>query len=425
MIDTISTCRGCGSQDLTEVLDLGIQPLSRFPSSGDDPVLKAPLVLLICRYCSLVQLAHTVSPDELYREYYYRSGATSTMRRQLKGILRKTLEFVRLLPADCVLDIGCNDGTLLGLYQDDDIPRVIRVGFEPCSEILAEAIGSGSIDIPHPELFSAARYRESGRRARVITAISMFYDLNQPIEFLREVASCLEDDGVLAIQVNYLYDMLEKNSFDCISHEHLCYYSFTTLREMLLIAGLEVVYAERNDVNGSGILVIACRKEYAPKVPSPFSPEVLLEWEKAKDLRSELGKFSTSIRKIKGVVGSYIGYNLSLGRKLYLLGASTRGLVVVKYCGMSCKNILGASERSRQKVGRFYSDTGIRCVEEEVAREVADVLIALPWQFRDEILQREIDFLARGGRVFFPLPWPEEFSMVESQTHQLLAGRPL
>jgi len=99
--------------------------------------------------------------------------------------------------------------------------------------------------------------------------------------------------------------------------------------------------------------------------------------------------------------------------------------VVVKYCGMSCKNILGASERSRQKVGRFYSDTGIRCVEEEVAREVADVLIALPWQFRDEILQREIDFLARGGRVFFPLPWPEEFSMVESQTHQLLAGRPL
>lgn len=425
MIETISSCRGCGCKDLSEVIDLGIQPLSRFPESDDELIPAAPLVLAICDYCELVQLAHTVSGDQLYKEYYYRSGTTETMRRQLKGLLRRGLELVRLRPDDHVLDIGCNDCTLLGFYRDDDLPAVVRVGFDPCAEILAEGIETGMIEIPFPEFFTAERYRETGKKARVITAVSMFYDVDAPVEFLRDVASCLEDDGIVVLQMNYLYDMLSNNSFDCISHEHLCYYSFTSLRQLLLIAGLEPIYFERNDINGSGFMVVAVHRGRGEDFSHSFSPGAVMEWEKEHNLKEELCKFSTMIRKVKGLVNCYIGYNLALGRKLYLCGASTRGLVVVKYCGMSSKNILGASERSRSKIGRLYADTGIRCVEEEVARESADVLVALPWHFKAEILSREMAFLERGGRVFFPLPWPEEYSIVEAASSRILAGRPL
>ena len=237
---TISICRLCRAKDLVQVLSLGNQHVSDFVTAeGDSP--RSPLELVRCKQCGLVQLKHTFPRESLYRHYWYRSGISSTMRRALEDIVAKGSEIVGLRTGDIVIDIGANDGTLLRSYK---IPGLKLVGFEPAKNLVEDARKGTTLVFNDFFRYDLFQRDFPGARAKLITSIAMFYDLDDPHTFVQDVAKCLANDGVWIIQQNYLCSMLKQNGFDNIGHEHLTYYSLSTMSKLLDAHGLEVFEVE-------------------------------------------------------------------------------------------------------------------------------------------------------------------------------------
>ena len=250
-----TTCRSCASDRLESVLDLGNLYVSNFadvPDSERWP--RVPLDLLLCGNCGLAQLRHTTPPEWLYTHYWYKSGVSATMRAALTDISRRAAHFVGLHAGDSVLDIGCNDGTLLRSYDYDDVRRV---GFEPAENLACEA--AAGTDRIVPDFFSAQPV--AGEQFRVVTSIAMFYDLEDPNAFVANVASVLLEEGVWVIEMHYLPLVLECNAFDAICHEHIEYYSLSSLEPLLARHGLLVADVETNDVNGGSFRVYVVHRD--------------------------------------------------------------------------------------------------------------------------------------------------------------------
>ena len=250
-----TTCRSCASDRLESVLDLGNLYVSNFadvPDSERWP--RVPLDLLLCGNCGLAQLRHTTPPEWLYTHYWYKSGVSATMRAALTDISRRAAHFVGLHAGDSVLDIGCNDGTLLRSYDYDDVRRV---GFEPAENLACEA--AAGTDRIVPDFFSAQPV--AGEQFRVVTSIAMFYDLEDPNAFVANVASVLLEEGVWVIEMHYLPLVLECNAFDAICHEHIEYYSLRSLEPLLARHGLLVADVETNDVNGGSFRVYVVHRD--------------------------------------------------------------------------------------------------------------------------------------------------------------------
>src|SRR6267142_1293959 len=253
---TIGSCRICGAPELTTVINLGDQYIATHFVAGNVPDFldfRYPLELVRCtgpKNCGLVQLSHSLNPSVLYFDYGYRSGINQSMRDNLADITAKVENIVELRPGDIVLDIGCNDGTLLCSYQTAGLDKI---GVDPSANVLALAREKG-LDVVN-NYFSAAVYNEARprKKARVVTSIAMFYDLERPADFVRDVASILADDGVWVIELSYLPFMLEKNSYDTICHEHLEYYSLSTIEWLLDQEGLGVQRIELNGINGGSV----------------------------------------------------------------------------------------------------------------------------------------------------------------------------
>jgi NDP-4-keto-2,6-dideoxyhexose 3-C-methyltransferase len=253
-------CRACNSRRMYKIISLGNQHVSDFvTSSGDSP--RAPLNLVRCARCSLVQLGHTFPRESLYRQYWYRSGISPTMRAALEDIVSKACDIVNPSSGDIVIDIGCNDGTLLRSYQKAGLQLV---GFEPAKNLVQEARKvSKDIfnDFFNYKIFAA---QFDGSKAKIVTSIAMFYDLDDPNSFITDIVKCLDRTGIWVIQQNYLPAMLRNNGFDNIGHEHLTYYSLNTLRELLNKSGLEIFHVETNDVNGGSFRTYVCHREQFP-----------------------------------------------------------------------------------------------------------------------------------------------------------------
>jgi len=247
----ITQCRSCSSPELEEILALGEQNIVGFSERGEETV-KVPLTLTLCGDCSLLQLKHSTNPDLLWGgDYWYRSGVNETMRGELKDIARITENIVNLEDGDIVVDIGANDGTLLASYTN---PSIRRVGFDPAENIapyfmkkLKKYDFQLFVDYFRKEPF----IRHYGKKkAKIITAIAMFYDLEKPNEFLQDIKAILHPEGVFVIQQNYLKGMLEQNAFDNICHEHYEYYSLLSLEPLLERNGLEIFNVTENNING-------------------------------------------------------------------------------------------------------------------------------------------------------------------------------
>src|SRR3989344_4090730 len=246
---TVNNCRSCGSKDLLEIFSLGNQYISQFVSS-DEEGTRVPLDVILCNECALLQVRHNAPAELMWNDQYgYKSGISSTIRNDLKDIVEKVQKIRSLNEEDVMVDIGCNDGTMLGFYSNN----IKKVGFEPSSNVAKEAKAKGFLVINN--FFNAPDFKTNlpGKKARVITAISMFYDLEDPNQFIKDIVECLDNEGVLVIQQNYLGTMLENNAFDNILHEHREYYSLTSLNNLLRKYDLEVFDIEQNEINGGSI----------------------------------------------------------------------------------------------------------------------------------------------------------------------------
>ena len=397
---TRTTCRLCGSSDLFDVLSLGEQYINDFVSPERiGKGLKAPLELVMCRHCSLLQLRHTAPQELLYSRYYwYRSGVTHTMRRALRDITEQVEAMVPLRNGDVVLDIGANDGTLLASYT---VTGIHRVGCEPANN-LVDLLRENSDYVMH-DFWDYERYMElAGQwglgKAKVITAIGMFYDLEDPNRFIRDARQALTEDGIFVAQLMCLKSMLEKNDVGNICHEHLEYYSLETLKYLFETNGLEIFNIEENDVNGGSYRIHARHyKGTGISFDEKFTLEDILAFgNRVKDNRDRCVEF------IKQEVGK--------GKSVYVYGASTKGNVILQYYGLDHTLIAAASERSPEKWGKYTIGTWIPIVSEEEARRAKpDYFLVLPWAFFPEFYEREKEWRLGGGQFIVPLP---EFRVV-------------
>ena len=397
----IKSCRSCSSKKLKTVLDLGELYLSDFTRSKDRSRLKKyPLTLVLCSNCNLVQLKHTTPPEELYNQRYgYRSGINTTMREELKDIVTKSQSISKLKKGELVIDIGANDGTLLSFYKNS----ITRVGFEPVRKFAKEC--RKHADIVINDYFGVKKVKKNLRKAKIITAISMFYDLNNPNNFLKDVSSLIDDNGVFVIQQNYLVEMLKQNGFDNIVHEHLEYYSLASLEHLLINNGFRVFDVELSEINGGSIRTYICKAQAKYKDSKRLGALKSAEKDLKLDRLAVYNKFAKNVKARRREIRKYMHNELRMGRRVFVYGASTRGNTLLQYCGLDSSLIAKAVERNPEKWGKYITSVGIPIISEEKGRsENPENMLVLPWFFKEEFLKREEDYIKNGGKLIFPLP---------------------
>lgn len=397
-------CRACKADKTSTVLNLGEQMVTGFGQEKRS----APLRLMLCSNCGLVQLSHSV-PKEWFHEWYgYRSGINEEMVEALKAVADACEERLRGISGAPIVDIGCNDGTFMKFFKGRSKERV---GFDPARNLAG--LGSHNCDYLVEGVFSARSqpqiFEHLAGKSQLVTALAMFYDLEDPKEFLRDVKFVLARDGLFVIQMNYLGMMVRNCAFDNISHEHVAYYALSTLLPVIKEAGLEAFEVEQNHVNG-GSFRIYCRHA-GSSFPAPVhqgTVEQMLEEEADQKLdRPETyADFKVRVEKTCRALSRFLREAQLLGQKTAICGASTRGLVILQAAGIGADLIECASERNPDKWGKEYASTGIKCVPEEEARAGCKIFLLLPYHLRDAIMRREEKFLEGGGKFVIPLPHP-------------------
>lgn len=393
----ITHCRLCGSDKLEEVVSFEPQYIaSTFVKEQPKKQIKVPLTLLLCDECKLVQLKETVNPELLYKDYFYRSNVSDTMNRDLREVVRDACSRVKLNPYDSVLDIGCNDGLMLTMYPKS----IFKVGVDP-----AENIDRSSIPLDE-QTFIIQDYFPTkdglSEEYKIITATACFYDLDDPNAAVQEIKTLLHPDGVAIIQVSYLYDTIKDMNFYDICHEHLEYYSLETLNTLFKRNGLHIADASTNAVNGGSLRIIVEHGESI--IPADNKKELLIREEKL-----QLGnpdtyrEFTDTIQESATKVRDYIAsQNNVIG-----LGASTKGNVLLQICGISKDLLPYISERNPFKVGLRTLGSDIELISEEAARKMnPDVMFVIPWNFKNEIVAREQEYIQGGGKLLFIMPYP-------------------
>jgi SAM-dependent methyltransferase len=405
------TCRICGSSELLPIVNLGEQCLGSLFVKGEvPPFLQQPYPLQLVRCsgqdsCGLVQLKHTIAPSVLYSHYGYQSGINERMRANLLDIVTKAEQLVELKNGDTVLDIGCNDGTLLCSYQTDGLDKL---GLDPAVNIAEIAKGKGLNVINDFFSFQVYAQVRPNVKAKVVTSIAMFYDLEDPSKFVHDVASLLADDGVWIIEQSYLPFMLERNSFDTICHEHLEYYSLKQIEWMLERENLQVHKIEFNEINGGSFrLFIRSRKFGYVEQAEAIEISRVKGNEKALGLDTDAPYkvFNEASFKVCKDLKNLLVELKEAGKSVYIYGASTKGNTILQFCDIDQNLVKKAADRNPDKWGRFTLGTNIPIISEELARaENPDYFLVLPWHFFEVFKKREEAFIKRGGKFILPLP---------------------
>ena len=405
MYSEIHKCRICGNSHLVEVLDLGNQTLTGvFPKHKDQEVTRGPLRLLKCTglddCCGLLQLAHSYDLGEMYGENYgYRSGLNQSMVRHLHEKVARILEMVDLSDKPIVLDIGSNDGTTLSAYPEG---QCTRVGIDPTSAKFRQYYAADMVVIP--DFFSAKLFHETfpNRKVRVVTSFSMFYDLERPMEFVKEVAEILDEKGIWVFEQSYMPLMLERNSYDTVCHEHLEYYGLRQIYWMTSRCGLKIIDIEFNDVNGGSFSVTAARED-STYFESSLVKEILSQETAAGLDTLELYRaFAARTRASRDDLRVFVAKARSEGRRVAFLGASTKGNVLLQYCGFTADDIVGVGEVNPEKFGLFTPGTLLSIIDEKILlADEPDYLIVLPWHFKLFFLEK---YKLKKSYLVFPLP---------------------
>jgi hypothetical protein len=372
------------------------------------PMRKLPTQLVRCDVmrdengCGLLQLAHTFPPEILYANYWYRSGTNATMRNHLAEIAKSATVIVgEVTPV--VLDIGCNDGTLLSNYPDG----ATRFGVDP-SDIANSIEGDVTVlNTTFPSEQALSVLPERG--CDIVTSIAMFYDLEAPVDFATAIRDLLKPNGIWVFEMSYLPLMLLQNSFDTICHEHLEYYSLAVLETIAAQAGLRIFKVELNDCNGGSIRCYACHASQG-KFGSTEDKDFIhrlrnREFEMELDTDKPYLQFQERINRTREDLNQLLFEIRSRGERIHIYGASTKGNVLLQWYGINRIIVDCAADRNPQKVGSRTLGTDIPIVSEEQSRAAKpDYYLVLPWHFRSEFLERERSTIESGTKMIFPLP---------------------
>ena len=415
-ISYLSKCKICGNTKLKKVIKLNKQYISatfvKSNKKNDLKKIKTPLTLSLCIHdgnmnnCGHLQLHEIINPDLLYRNYFYRSATSDTMRKDLKNVVENVLKISKPVAQDIIIDIGSNDCTLLNFYKKE----FKLVGFEPAKNI--RFIDKGKNIKIFSNYFNARDFNEYfNKKAKIITSCAMFYDLENPKKFVSDIKNILDENGIWCVQISYLLLMIKNLNFYDICHEHLSYYSIYTFEKLIKQFNLKVFYAETNAVNGGSIRFYVCKKECKKYDKENFQT-------KLKKLRIEEEKyhlnnentffiFQKKIDELKYKINAYVDNILKKNEIVLGLGASTKGNILLQHFGLGKDKIPFISERNPNKVGLRCVGTDIELISEKKARSLKPkVMMVLPWYFKEEIIKREKKYIDDGGQLMFPMPYP-------------------
>jgi len=399
--EKITCCRICKNKNLITILDLGNQFLgSRFPKFLEEDPIRVPLILVKCddienkNNCGLLQLDRNTSSSELYlHQYGYRSGLNTTMIKHLETMVKEIESFVILKSDDMILDIGSNDSTLLKCYSNGE-----KVGIDPTGAQFKQYYPDNITLIPDFFNKNVFENKFGDKKVKIITTISMFYDLPDPISFVEDIKSILSEDGLWITEQSYCKTMLENNSFDTICHEHLEYYTMKQFQFIANKVGLKIIKTSLNSCNGGSFRLYLVHENN-----ENYDYHELLK--ESDDNLDEIADFIDRCEILKNNLYDYLIEQKSLGKSIYLYGASTKGNTLLQYYNLDKNIITAAAERNTEKYGCRTPGTNIPIISEAQMRaETPDFLLVLPWHFKQEFLIRELDYMKNGGRIIFPLP---------------------
>jgi GDP-mannose 4,6-dehydratase len=411
-------CRICKNPDLTDIINIGNQVItSRFPLYGDFSTPTTPIVLSLCKECSLVQLKYSTNASEMYEyEYGYRSGISNTMREHLKTYQEEIISKISLEEGDTIVDIGSNDSTMLQYYDR----KFKRIGVDPTGKQFKQYYGEVELI---PNYFTENNFRSvySDLRPKIVSSISMFYDLPDPVQFAKDIHSILDDNGIWTCEQSYIITMLRRNSIDTICHEHLEYYSLTAIKRIADMANFKIIDVKFNECNGGSFRIYFAKQNCKLYEEATNVITKIIEDEDNYKIRdpSLYFKFLNNCDVEVLKLNKFIDTVNKCGQKIYIYGASTKGNCLLQYGKIDECKIKYAVERNLNKVGKMTS-TGIGIISEETMRSnPPEYLLVLPWHFRDEIIKREDEFLEKGGQLIFPFP---HFEIYSKKSKVLITG---
>ena len=401
-VKQITSCRICNNEELITIFDLGDLMINCFVEEPGDHKGEAPLKLQRCSECDLIQLSHTVREEDLYTNYWYLSRLNKKIVDNLESIVEDAQKECPLEDDDIVIDIGANDGTLLSFYPDN----VITVGVDPAENIHAELKENCSIMIPgffnyrnymnkmpNISFTGPNSFHASTRQAKIITAVAMFYDLDDPNEFVQDIKQILQDDGLFLCQLMPARPMIDANDIGNIIHEHLEYYTYKSLVNLFEPNGLEIYDVRENDINGGSYqLFIRHYQNGSIEYPEDCSDERIERW--------------INIMKCNKIdTMNYLHTLKEQGKNVYIMGASTKGNTIMQYYGIDNTIIKGAAEIHPDKIGKYLVGSGIPIVHEDDAKKDADAFLVFPFHFKELFVNKIMkDWIAEGGQLIFCTP---------------------
>ena len=413
MYRKVEACRICGNTNLERVLDLGEQMLTGvFPIARSQAVTTGPLRLVKCtgtdECCGLLQLEHSYDLGEMYGDNYgYRSGLNASMVAHLKRKVERIRSLVALDAGDLVVDIGSNDGTTLGFYGDTGMTLVgvdptgakFRQHYAPYVDLISDFFSADLVRCAFPD-----------RKAKVVTSFSMFYDLEAPATFMEQVRDILADDGIWVFEQSYMPLMLDTNSYDTVCHEHLEFYALKQIQWMAQRVGLHIVDVEFNDVNGGSFSVTV--RPRRGEEPVERAVQEILDRESARGLDTvePFHRFAERVAVTRRDLQAFLDRARDEGKRVAALGASTKGNVLLQYCGLTSDRLEAVGEVNPEKYGKFTPGTFVPIIPEGelLTNDGPDYLLVLPWHFRRFFEEAEV---FSGRTLLFPLPQVEAITL--------------
>jgi SAM-dependent methyltransferase len=404
----VKRCLACGSGRLQPVLDLGLQPpansfIMAAEAANAEPAF--PLGIQLCEDCRLVQLSHVVDPATLFSSYLYVPSASTTWLEHCEQLADYVCDRGALGPGDLVVEFGSNDGALLRAFQRRG-QRVL--GVDPASNIATQASATG---VPTLNRFfgeaAAAEILDTFGPAGAVVSTNVLAHVPDPVGVLRGVRAILRPDGVYVNESPSLLDLVTRNAFDTIYHEHVSYFSLHALIGLLRSAALTVREAVPQDVHGGTLRVLAVPPAAAPAESDTLLP--LLEAERRAQIVDVVGlrAFAERAAGLRRQLRSLVSNLRADGARLAAYGATAKGNVLLTYCGLTNADVAYVVDRNPLKQGRLTPGTHIPVVSlEHLATDPPDVLLLLAWNLADEIRRDLAWFTARGGRFLIPVPEP-------------------
>ena len=398
----IQKCRNCNKKKLDFLFSLGKQSFTgKFPKKNKT-IQKAPLEIIICKNCKLIQLAHRFNLKYLYGpDYGYRSNISKTMVNHLKKVVLNVAKKVKLKSGELVLDIASNDATLLKNYSKN----IITFGIDPLINKYIKDYKKINYKISN--FFSLREIKKKTKKKfKIITALSVFYDLEKPNKFLSNIKKILDEEGIFVLEFADLVSILKKKMFDTICHEHLEYYSSKIIIDMCKDNGLKVIDISENDINGSSKQFFISHSRSAYIINVKKIKKILLEEKKMKiTSKKTILKFFQEINIIKSKLLKLIKKIKLKNQSIHGYGASTKGNVLLQYFGIGNNYLDYIAERNPKKYNLYTPGSNIKIISEKESREKKpNFYLVLPWHFKKEILNREKKIRSKGVKFIFPLP---------------------